>query len=104
MAEKEHKLHGRTIDPKVANPRQVNKKVFVGRLDPSITEDEVRAYFETFGPVSLKPIDIFVLNLLENHLLLLIEKEHHSLLMFIANYDKCNGFARVVNLLNSGKV
>ncbi|KAK3762152.1 hypothetical protein RRG08_024960 [Elysia crispata] len=51
LAEKEHKLHGRTIDPKVANPRQVNKKVFVGRLDPSITEDEVRAYFETFGPI-----------------------------------------------------
>ncbi|XP_059141704.1 heterogeneous nuclear ribonucleoprotein D-like isoform X2 [Physella acuta] len=51
LAEKEHKLHGRTIDPKRANPRPVNKKVFVGRLDPAITEDEVKAYFETFGPV-----------------------------------------------------
>lgn len=53
LAEKEHKLHGRTIDPKRANPRPVNKKVFVGRLDPAITEDEVKAYFETFGPVSI---------------------------------------------------
>uniref|UniRef100_A0A0B7A3V0 RRM domain-containing protein n=2 Tax=Arion vulgaris TaxID=1028688 RepID=A0A0B7A3V0_9EUPU len=51
LAEKEHKLHGRTIDPKRANPRPVNKKVFVGRLDPGITEEEVKAYFETFGPV-----------------------------------------------------
>ncbi|CAL1542837.1 unnamed protein product [Lymnaea stagnalis] len=51
LAEKEHKLHGRTIDPKRANPRPVNKKVFVGRLDPAITEDEVKAYFETFGTV-----------------------------------------------------
>jgi len=51
LAEKEHKLHGRTIDPKQANPRPVNKKVFVGRLDPSITEEEVKTYFRTFGPV-----------------------------------------------------
>ncbi|BFZ03632.1 hypothetical protein BsWGS_06671 [Bradybaena similaris] len=51
LAEKEHKLHGRTIDPKQANPRQVNKKIFVGRLDPSLTEDQVKEYFETFGPV-----------------------------------------------------
>lgn len=52
LAEKEHKLHGRNIDPKRANPRPVNKKVFVGRLDPAVTEEEVRAYFETFGTVS----------------------------------------------------
>lgn len=51
LAEKEHKLHGRNIDPKKANPRPVNKKVFVGRLDPAISEDDVKAYFENFGPV-----------------------------------------------------
>jgi len=51
LLEKEHKLHGRNIDPKKANPRPVNKKVFVGRLDPAISEDDVRTYFETFGPV-----------------------------------------------------
>merc|ERR1711874_571698 len=38
-------------DPKRANPRPVNKKVFVGRLDPAITEDEVKQYFESFGTV-----------------------------------------------------
>lgn len=51
LGEKEHKLHGRTIDPKRANPRPINKKVFVGRLDPTITEEEVKTYFETFGTV-----------------------------------------------------
>ncbi|CAG5116772.1 unnamed protein product [Candidula unifasciata] len=51
FAEKEHTLHGRTIDPKRANPRPVNKKVFVGRLDPAVTEEQVKAYFESFGPV-----------------------------------------------------
>jgi len=52
MAEKEHKLHNRVIDPKKANPRPVNKKVFVGRLDPAVSEDDVKQYFEeNFGPV-----------------------------------------------------
>jgi len=52
VEEKEHKLHGRNIDPKKANPRPVNKKVFVGRLDPAITEEEVKKYFEeAFGAV-----------------------------------------------------
>jgi len=50
--EKEHKLHGRNIDPKKANPRPINKKVFVGRLDPAISEDDVKKYFEeNFGAV-----------------------------------------------------
>merc|ERR1712154_617083 len=52
LEEKEHKLHGRNIDPKKANPRPVNKKVFVGRLDPAISEEEVKKYFEeAFGAV-----------------------------------------------------
>jgi len=52
VAEKEHKLHSRNIDPKKANPRPINKKVFVGRLDPAVSEDDVRQYFEeNFGPV-----------------------------------------------------
>jgi len=49
---KEHKLHGRTIDPKPANPRQGIKKIFVGRLDPGVPEDDVKTYFGTFGTVS----------------------------------------------------
>lgn len=49
---KDHKLHGRTIDPKPANPRQGIKKIFVGRLDPGVPEDDVKAYFAGFGTVS----------------------------------------------------
>lgn len=49
---KEHKLHGRTIDPKQANPRQGIKKIFVGRLDPGVPEEEVKEYFGKFGTVS----------------------------------------------------
>lgn len=51
LAEKEHKLHGRTIDPKRANPRPVNKKIFVGKVDPSVSEDTIKEYFSQFGPV-----------------------------------------------------
>lgn len=50
---KEHKLHGRNIDPKPANPRQGIKKIFVGRLDPGVPEEDVKAYFNKFGTVSL---------------------------------------------------
>ncbi|KAL8573687.1 hypothetical protein ACOMHN_007240 [Nucella lapillus] len=49
---KEHKLHGRTIDPKPANPREGIKKIFVGRLDPGVPEDDVKTYFGKFGTVA----------------------------------------------------
>jgi len=51
LEEKKHELHKRTIDPKKANPRPINKKVFVGRLDPAVSEEDVKKYFEQFGPV-----------------------------------------------------
>jgi len=51
LEEKKHELHKRTIDPKKANPRPINKKVFVGRLDPAVSEEDVKKYFEAFGPV-----------------------------------------------------
>jgi len=51
LDQKKHELHKRTIDPKKANPRPINKKVFVGKLDPAVSEDDVRTYFEQFGPV-----------------------------------------------------
>lgn len=44
-----HKLHGRNIDPKKATPRP--KKIFVGKLDPAVVEDDVKEYFSTFGEV-----------------------------------------------------
>lgn len=52
MVEKEHKLHGRNIDPKRANPREPIKKVFVRNLDQNLTENEIREYFGKFGKVS----------------------------------------------------
>ncbi|CAG2250811.1 HNRNPABD [Mytilus edulis] len=52
LEEKEHKLNGRTIDPKKANPRrEVVKKIFVGKCDPSTEESEIKEYFSKFGKV-----------------------------------------------------
>lgn len=54
LEEKTHNLGGRNIDPKKANPRkkeEVIKKIFVGKVDPSLTEAEIKEYFETFGEV-----------------------------------------------------
>jgi len=52
LAEKEHNLQGKVLDAKKANPRPVNKKIFVGRLDQSAKQEEIEKYFEeNFGPV-----------------------------------------------------
>ncbi|CAE1321270.1 HNRNPABD [Acanthosepion pharaonis] len=52
LLEKEHKLHGRNIDPKRANPREPIKKVFVRNLDQNLTENEIREYFGKFGKIT----------------------------------------------------
>lgn len=49
LAEKEHKLNGRNMDPKKATPRP--KKIFVGKLDPDTPQEEVSEYFSKFGEV-----------------------------------------------------
>jgi len=53
-----HLLDGKQIDPKVAFPKRAanklvtrTKKLFVGGLSASTTEDDLKAYFGTFGPV-----------------------------------------------------
>lgn len=51
LVEKEHKLHGRNIDPKRANPREPIRKVFVRNLDQNLTENEIREYFGKFGKI-----------------------------------------------------
>jgi squid-like protein len=54
LAEKNHTLHGRTIDPKRAKARggrEPIKKVFIGGLDPSVPESELRDHFAKFGKV-----------------------------------------------------
>ncbi|KAL3314072.1 hypothetical protein Ciccas_007318 [Cichlidogyrus casuarinus] len=46
----EHKLHNRKIDPKRAKPsREPMKKIFVGGIDPDLTEEQIREYFSQFG-------------------------------------------------------
>ena len=55
LAEKSHLLHGRNIDPKRAKARGGREpilKVFVGGLDPSVPESEIKEYFEKYGKVS----------------------------------------------------
>lgn len=52
LEEKEHKLNGRTIDPKRANPRrEVCKKIFVGKCEPTTPEADLKEYFSKFGKV-----------------------------------------------------
>lgn len=60
LEEKDHKLNGRTIDPKRANPRrEVCKKIFVGKCDPSTAESDLKEYFSKFGKVSRVVCNIY---------------------------------------------
>ena len=55
LAEKQHLLHQRNIDPKRAKARGGREpilKVFVGGLDPSVSEAEIKDYFKKYGKVS----------------------------------------------------
>jgi len=55
LEEKAHSLHGRNIDPKRAKARGGREpilKVFVGGLDPSVPESEIKEYFGQYGTVS----------------------------------------------------
>ncbi|KAF6774773.1 hypothetical protein AHF37_05989 [Paragonimus kellicotti] len=48
----EHWLNNKKIDPKKAKPsREHLRKVFVGGIDPDVTEDQIRDYFSAFGKV-----------------------------------------------------
>ncbi|CAI6369629.1 unnamed protein product [Macrosiphum euphorbiae] len=60
LAQGSHELDGKKIDPKVAFPRRAHpkmvtrtKKIFVGGLSAPTTLEDVKNYFEQFGPVSL---------------------------------------------------
>ncbi|XP_026295055.1 RNA-binding protein Musashi homolog Rbp6 isoform X5 [Apis mellifera] len=59
LAQGNHELDGKKIDPKVAFPRRTHpkmvtrtKKIFVGGLSAPTTLEDVKNYFEQFGPVS----------------------------------------------------
>ena len=60
-------LHGKTIDPKKATARggsggrEPIKKVFVGGLDPSVPESDIRSHFERYGTVCIcNFFDVFI--------------------------------------------
>jgi len=55
LEEKAHLLHGRNIDPKRAKARGGREpilKVFVGGLDPTVPESDIKAHFEEYGKVT----------------------------------------------------
>lgn len=58
LAQSTHELDGKKVDPKVAFPRRAHpkmvtrtKKIFVGGLSAPTTLDDVKSYFEQFGPI-----------------------------------------------------
>lgn len=53
LAQKEHKLDGRVIDPKkaLAMKKDPVKKIFVGGLNPDTSKEVIQEYFGTFGEV-----------------------------------------------------
>lgn len=62
VADRNHTLQGKTIDPKRAQARggaEGCRKVFVGGLDPNLTEEKIREYFGRYGKIDLieQPFD-----------------------------------------------
>lgn len=53
LAQKEHKLDGRVIDPKraLAIKKEPVKKIFVGGLNPETAKEVIEEYFGAFGEV-----------------------------------------------------
>uniref|UniRef100_A0A8D8VDH9 RNA-binding protein Musashi homolog Rbp6 n=3 Tax=Cacopsylla melanoneura TaxID=428564 RepID=A0A8D8VDH9_9HEMI len=58
LSQNVHELDGKKIDPKVAFPRRAHpkmvtrtKKIFVGGLSAPTTLEDVKNYFEQFGPI-----------------------------------------------------
>ena len=54
LAEPQHTLQNKVIDPKRAQTRgatEVCRKIFVGGLDPNLPEESIREYFGRFGKV-----------------------------------------------------
>lgn len=63
LAQKEHKLDGRVIDPKkaLAMKKDPVKKVFVGGLNPDTSKEVIQEYFGTFGEVWSLFVFVFLL-------------------------------------------
>jgi len=46
-----HTINNKQVDAKRANPKPLNKKIFIGGLDPEFSEDELRKYFSQYGAI-----------------------------------------------------
>lgn len=55
-----HTIHGRYIEARRAKSRPVFKKIFVGGIDTSLTEEDIRDYFSRFGKVSCAPVRMLI--------------------------------------------
>ena len=54
LQDKHHMIRGRVVDPKRALARggkEAERKIFVGGLDPDMTEEEVKTFFTRYGKV-----------------------------------------------------
>lgn len=85
-----HLIHGKKIDPKrLKQPPTLSslQKIFVGGIDPQMTESSIREYFGQFGAVSLLTFQLYWLYC--NHLrflYLLALKMPHYLLISVCNW------------------
>uniref|UniRef100_A0A673LH84 Heterogeneous nuclear ribonucleoprotein A/B-like n=1 Tax=Sinocyclocheilus rhinocerous TaxID=307959 RepID=A0A673LH84_9TELE len=91
LAQKEHRLDGRQIDPKkaMAMKKEPVKKIFVGGLNPETTEERIREYFGAFGEIETieLPMDpktnkrrgfVFITFKEEETVKKVVEKKYHN--------------------------
>ena len=51
LAEANHSLGNRKIEPKRATPKEKCRKIFVGGVSPELPEEDIRKHFEQFGEI-----------------------------------------------------
>uniref|UniRef100_A0AAY4CIH6 Heterogeneous nuclear ribonucleoprotein A/B n=1 Tax=Denticeps clupeoides TaxID=299321 RepID=A0AAY4CIH6_9TELE len=91
LAQKEHRLDGRQIDPKkaMAMKKEPVKKIFVGGLNPETEEETIREYFGAFGEIDTVelPMDpksekrrgfVFITYKEESSVKKVLEKKYHN--------------------------
>lgn len=44
-------IKNRAVDPKKPRSKPAFKKIFVGGVDADMSKDDIKSYFERFGPV-----------------------------------------------------
>ena len=58
LAEENHSLGNRKIQPKKATPKERVRKIFVGGVSPELAEEEIRKHFEQFGEIGTSSTDL----------------------------------------------